>query len=172
MRPTEKKIQNLVQNLSDQTRPELDAKILDNCFTELNTRKSIPASRNTWTIIMKKSITKIAAAIIIIALLTGIYQLTGSIDGASIVWADVVKQFNSITFFTASVYMKENATDEPVQIEIWRNSQKKARIRVDSQVLFGDGSAVVAGDKPAHHGRTAAHRDRPAQFQLRTGRGR
>ncbi|MHC4988053.1 MAG: hypothetical protein ACYTFX_06105, partial [Planctomycetota bacterium] len=94
---------------------------------------------------MKKSITKIAAAIIIIALLTGIYQLTGSIDGASIVWADVVKQFNSITFFTASVYMKENATDEPVQIEIWRNSQKKARIRVDSQVLFGDGSAVVAG---------------------------
>ena len=63
----------------------------------------------------------------------------------SVAWADVVKTFKGIAFFNASVYIKEDATNEPVQIEIWRNSQKKGRIRVDSQVLFADGGQVIAG---------------------------
>lgn len=70
MRPTEKKIQNLIKNLNNQTRPELDQKILDNCFTELNTQKSsAPTPRpNIWRIIMhSKTIKPIAAAIIIVA---------------------------------------------------------------------------------------------------------
>ncbi|MHC5162704.1 MAG: hypothetical protein ACYSO4_06255 [Planctomycetota bacterium] len=81
MRPTEKKIQNLIQNLKENTRPELDAKILDSCFTELNTPKSDTPVKGTniWSIIMHRKITKVAAAIIIIAVLTSIYQLTGSI---------------------------------------------------------------------------------------------
>jgi hypothetical protein len=94
-----------------------------------------------------------AAAIILIAAGIIMYNKTGSLDGASIAWADVVKQFNSIAFFNASVYIKEKATDEPVQIEVWRNSRKKARIRVDGQVLFADGGRVIAGyaiDSPAH----------------------
>jgi hypothetical protein len=88
--------------------------------------------------------TAVAAVIVIVA---GILMVnkTGSLDGATIAWADVVKQFNSIAFFNASVYIKEKATDEPVQIEVWRNSQKKARIRVDGQVLFADGDRVIAG---------------------------
>ncbi len=70
MRPTEKKIQNLIQNLNNQTRPELDEKILENCFTEINTQQSpIPArGPNIWSIIMhSKTLKPIAAAIIIIA---------------------------------------------------------------------------------------------------------
>ena len=69
MRPTEKKIQNLIQNLKENTQPELDARILDNCFTELNTQKSTPTQgQNIWRTIMYSKITKpIAAAIIIIA---------------------------------------------------------------------------------------------------------
>ncbi len=86
---------------------------------------------------------KVAAAIIIVLGLFFAFQPKWANN--NVAWADVVEKFNSITFFNASVYIKENATDEPLQIEIWRNSQKKVRIRVDSQVLFGDGSAVVAG---------------------------
>ena len=76
MRPTEKKIQNLIQNLKENTRPELDAKILDSCFTELNTPKSsTPAqSPNIWRIIMKTKITKLTAAAIII--IAGFLSLT------------------------------------------------------------------------------------------------
>ena len=76
MRPTEKKIENLIENLNDQTRTELDRKILEDCFTELDKQKSSPpvSSPNIWSIIMHNKITKpIAAAIIIIA---GFFVLT------------------------------------------------------------------------------------------------
>jgi hypothetical protein len=55
MRPTEKKIQNLIQNLKENTRPELDEKILDSCFTELNTQESSTPVKGTniWSIIME-----------------------------------------------------------------------------------------------------------------------
>jgi outer membrane lipoprotein-sorting protein len=70
MRPTEKKIHNLIQNLNDKTRPELDQKILDDCFIELENQVSStpPAGPTIWRIIMNSKFTKpIAAAIIIIA---------------------------------------------------------------------------------------------------------
>ena len=76
MRPTEKKIENLIQNLNDQTRPELDRKILDDCLNKLDMQKSSrPVARpNRWRIIMHSRITKqIAAAIIIVA---GVFSLT------------------------------------------------------------------------------------------------
>lgn len=87
---------------------------------------------------------QIAAGII---LAVGLFFVFGPPFGASghVAWADVVEQFNAIAFFNASVYLKENATDEPVQIEIWRNSRQQARIRVGSQVLFAEGGQVVAG---------------------------
>jgi outer membrane lipoprotein-sorting protein len=51
--------------------------------------------------IMKSRITKsAAAAVIIIAVLTGIYQLTGSIDGAGVAWADVAETVSQICTFT------------------------------------------------------------------------
>ena len=75
MRPTEK-IENLIKNINDKTQPELDAKILDNCFNEMNIQKSFTPiqSRNIRSIIMHNKIIKpIAAAIIIIA---GFFFLT------------------------------------------------------------------------------------------------
>lgn len=39
-----------------------------------------------------------AAAIIIIAAATGIYQLTGSVDGASIAWADVIEAMKNVSW--------------------------------------------------------------------------
>ncbi len=55
-----------------------------------------------------KPITKIAAAIIIIAILTGIYQITGSIDGSSIAFADVIKNIqNAKTLSWKTTIIKE-----------------------------------------------------------------
>jgi outer membrane lipoprotein-sorting protein len=48
--------------------------------------------------IMKSPITKLAAAaVIIIAVLIGVNQFGGSIDGASVAWAQVVEQINNYT---------------------------------------------------------------------------
>lgn len=46
-------------------------------------------------ILMKTPVKFTAAAVIIITVLTGIYQLTGSIDGASVAWADVLEQIST-----------------------------------------------------------------------------
>ena len=49
-----------------------------------------------WSIIMKSNIAKIAAAIVIIAaVLIVIHYSGGSIDGSSVVWADVVKKIEN-----------------------------------------------------------------------------
>jgi hypothetical protein len=51
-----------------------------------------------WRIIMKSPITKIAAAAVItIAVLTSIHYMGGSIDGASVAWAEVVEKINNYT---------------------------------------------------------------------------
>jgi len=109
--------------------------------------KSKPGSwLGIWRIIMKNRITKFAAAaVLILAILIAVNQFGRPIKITNVAWSDVVNRFDSIAFFNASVYMKDSATAQPVQIEIWRNSRKKARIRVDSQVLFADGGRVVAG---------------------------
>ncbi len=46
-----------------------------------------------WRMIMKSRVTKIsaAAAIIALAVILGVYQFGGTLDGASVAWADVVK---------------------------------------------------------------------------------
>ncbi len=85
MRPTEKKIQNLLKKLTNQTRPELDEKILNDCFTELNAAKSSApvSSPNIWSIIMhSKMIKPIAAAIIIIVALLSLTLLDQTVAPA------------------------------------------------------------------------------------------
>lgn len=66
MRPTDKKIHDLLQTINDQTRPELDRTILEDCYVELD---HLPTSRTTiWSTIMHHKMVKpIAAAIILIA---------------------------------------------------------------------------------------------------------
>ncbi|MHC5157847.1 MAG: hypothetical protein ACYSOZ_07095, partial [Planctomycetota bacterium] len=97
MRPTEKKIENLINNLNDQTRPELDQKILDNCFTELNTQKSAPASRNNWSIIMHSKLTKpIAAAIVFIAVILGIFPFGEEGNFPSQAWGQMLETMNQM----------------------------------------------------------------------------
>jgi hypothetical protein len=56
------------------------------------------ARPNMWRTIMKSRITKLAAAaVIIIAIMIGVHYLGGSIDVASVAWAEVVEQINNYT---------------------------------------------------------------------------
>ncbi|MHC5059683.1 MAG: hypothetical protein ACYTFK_01170 [Planctomycetota bacterium] len=56
-------------------------------------KQSASSKPNIWRIIMKNKITKLAtAAIIIIAVLAGMYNFTGSIDGSGVAWAELVQQ--------------------------------------------------------------------------------
>ena len=87
------KIDKLIKNLKTTATPELDQRI-DTLIEQSNAKQAQPL--NSWRIIMHSKMTKVAAAaIIIIAVLTGIYHFTGSIDGASVAWAQVVEQLSN-----------------------------------------------------------------------------
>ncbi len=83
------KIDKLIKNLKTTASPELDRRI-DTLLER--SKQSQTRSLNTWRKIMKNPITKFtAAAIIILAVLIGVYQITGSIDGSGVAWADVIR---------------------------------------------------------------------------------
>ncbi|MCF7956218.1 MAG: flippase-like domain-containing protein, partial [Phycisphaerae bacterium] len=101
--------------------------------------------RDVWVMVMQSRITRFSiATIIIIAVLIGINKSGVSIDGSSVAWADVVKKFRSMSSYSAVVYAKKDASSEPIQVELWVSNEQKARLRVDSQVLFAEKGEITA----------------------------
>jgi outer membrane lipoprotein-sorting protein len=112
MRPTEKKIHTLIQNLSDKTRPELDQKILNDCFAELDTQQSSapPMRPGIWRILMKNPKLSTAAAASIL-FLVGLYHLVG--PGTNTAFANAMEHF--ITAQTARFDMTIEFGDQTPQ---------------------------------------------------------
>jgi outer membrane lipoprotein-sorting protein len=117
-----------------------------------------PTSRPTvsleslWRTIMKGRMTKLAAAaVIIIAVLIGINQFGGSIDGASVAWADVAERFESVSFFNVTIYLGWGpyAQDQKLEfhkIEQWKSENGRTRTHSGNEVIFAefvDGNSVV-----------------------------
>ncbi|MHC4714005.1 MAG: peroxiredoxin family protein [Planctomycetota bacterium] len=76
-------------------------------------------------------------------------------------WAEVVDRFRSVTFFSATVYRKEDAAAEPEQYELWVGRGARVRLRAGKQVAFGaKGALTRAFDVEA---RAEASVDRRAQ---------
>ncbi len=96
MRPSDK-IERLIQKTNYAADPAKRSEILDAASQALRQPRQETPSANPafWRIIMRSKITKFAtAAIILIAVLIGINQFGGSIDGANVAWAQVVEQLN------------------------------------------------------------------------------
>lgn len=82
-------IHNLIKKMNLAAGPELDRRI-DALIEQSGSRPL-----NTWSLIMTSPITRYAAAAVIIAAaLAGLYKVTGSVDGSSVAWAQVVEQLN------------------------------------------------------------------------------
>jgi hypothetical protein len=82
-----------------------------------------------------------AVAAIVVGIFIGVPRLTGGLT--SIAWADVAERFKSVPFFSAAIYIKEDVTAEPKQIELWMSREGKARLRTGTQVIFGDQGKVT-----------------------------
>lgn len=62
----------------------------------------------------------------------------------SVAWADVAARFQTVPFFNATMYIKEDgATGEPMQMELWWSRNGRVRIRIDTQVVFARNGAVT-----------------------------
>jgi hypothetical protein len=101
--------------------------------------KQQTTQQKMWRIIMKSKITKFAAAAaIIIAILIGIHYSGGSIDGASIAWADVMEQISSFRPYACT----HTVHDEGAPIRSYRlmrlSLTQRREIRSDGTILIFD----------------------------------
>jgi hypothetical protein len=139
MKPPEN-IEKLIHRINVTPDPRMDRKTLDDIFLAQDNamkNKLNNTCSNTRSMRMNKVLLKIAvAAIILIAAGIMVYNKTGSFDGATIAWADVVERFHSVNYFSAVFYHKENAQSQPEQIELWVGKGGKARIHINEQIVF------------------------------------
>ena len=89
-----------------------DKRILEYTQTVLKQRPENGSNTfepNVWRTIMRSPITKLAAAaVVLIAVLTGIHHFNGTIDGASVAWAEMQETFSSQNW----VHIKYNSGRE------------------------------------------------------------
>ena len=101
--------------------------------------KQQTTQQKMWRIIMKSKITKFAAAAaIIVAVLIGIHYSGGSIDGASVVWADVMEQISSFRPYACT----HTVHDEGAPIRSYRlmrlSLTQRREIRSNGTILVFD----------------------------------
>ncbi len=90
---SEEKIRKLFAKSGLTVNSKIDDRIINDVLTELDKSEktqSVSSEPNIWRIIMKSKITKLAAAaMIIVAIIIGFNQFRGSIDLATIAFADI-----------------------------------------------------------------------------------
>ncbi|MHC4439441.1 MAG: LolA family protein [Planctomycetota bacterium] len=93
------KIKKLFAKSEVTVNSKVDERIISNAlavFGKSEDTTLISAGPNIWRMIMNNRITKLAAAaVIIIAVLLGINYISGSPDGASVAWADVLENIEA-----------------------------------------------------------------------------
>jgi hypothetical protein len=142
MKP-EDKIKELINKSDVTTTTEVDNKILAGAsehLEKLRQKNLATGDSDLWRLIMKSPVVRLAAAaVIVIAALIGVYQITAP----SIAWADVTERFRTVPYFSATIYMKDYVLQEPRQIELWMGPGGQSRIRAGRQVIFGRAGQVV-----------------------------
>jgi len=81
-----------------------------------------------------------AAAAALLLLTIGAYIFGAR---ATPTWAEVVECFGEAPFFNATIYVKPDATADPVQLEFWMGQGGKSRFRVGNEVIFGEEGRMI-----------------------------
>ena len=122
MRPAEN-IEKLINMLRVEPRAEMSKRNLDDALAaHKKVIGSVSSKPTIWRIIMKSRIPKIAAAVIILVII-GLHLFSNSINGTSVVWADVAERLEKVSSYTAKAdrALTETGQEEPFfQCEILR----------------------------------------------------
>ena len=114
MRPAEN-IEKLINRLRVEPRAEMSKRNLDDALAAHKKVIGSVSSRPTiWRTIMKSKVSKIAAAAIIIVII-GLHQFNNSINGTSVVWADVAERLEKVSSYKAQArrVLTEVGQEEP-----------------------------------------------------------
>ena len=121
-----KKLDELIFKTIGREKPKFDFdKWKDNHHAEIQTYKSQMTQKQTsrsvrafniWRIIMKSRISKLSAAAVIIIVIIGLHQFNNSINGTSVVWADVAERLEKVSSYKAQSYrvFSEIGQEEPL----------------------------------------------------------
>jgi len=114
-------------------RPELRRRVLENAFSVQaeGQHPTAAPSGSLWRHMMNSKMTRYAAAaVILLAALLTIQQLGGSLDGASVAWAQVVEQMNHYTRYKCRQRVeREEGPDIPTMIIYHLNlSQRRQEV--------------------------------------------
>lgn len=145
---SEENIEEILNRLGSKDVPAEVHKIAEETSEKFSKTLIRPRQHILWSDVLRSRITKLAAAaVIIIAGLIGIYHLGGSIDGASVAWADVTRRVAQVDYvhFYELLY-RDN--ELKVHLQGWY-SQGKVRIRKSSgyRWFFDDGITQTVFDK-------------------------
>ncbi|MCP4609340.1 MAG: hypothetical protein GY845_11570 [Planctomycetes bacterium] len=114
MRPSDN-IEKLINMLRVEPRTEMSKRNLDDALAaHKRVIGSAPSRPTIWRIIMKSGITKIAAAVIVLGII-GLHLFSNSINGTSVVWADVAKRLEKVSSYKAKAdrALTETGQEEP-----------------------------------------------------------
>jgi outer membrane lipoprotein-sorting protein len=117
-----------------QLSPEVTARDLERVRKMLTGQTSgfRTGEQKIWRKIMKNPITKLAAAAaIIIAILIGVHYLGGSIDGASVAWAEVVEQISSHTKYKCRQRVVREQGPEVPTMQVYHLNLSQRRQEVE-----------------------------------------
>ncbi len=145
MRPSED-IKRLIENLSDKTSARMDQRVREDILRAMEETKKpsaltepIPGRQ-----IMKSPITKLAvAAVIIIAVILGLFEFIGNESSSSVVWAKVAEQVQASPGFTCRsiVILTNTAGGNSSQMDMRMYGSPTYGIRVDTYI---DGKVFIS----------------------------
>ncbi len=155
MKPA-KNIEKLIKNIDIETNTKVDEFVLNDvrkAFEDSKGKEQVVAQLNIWRIIMKSSITKLAAAITIIAAVLAVYHFSGSIDGTTAAWANTLEQIYKATSvrYNQIFYVKDR---DPFTVQKMVNEKGVIRSILYDQPRIYDFSAgktlqLIPDDKKA-----------------------
>ncbi|MHC4754510.1 MAG: hypothetical protein ACYTBP_05145 [Planctomycetota bacterium] len=157
MRPTDD-LKKLINKSHLTVSRDVDNRILGDAISDLEQLKQTQSARpmpNMWRVIMKKSITKLAiATVIIIVAIFVINQFGGSIDGSSIAWAEIVQRVERShdEYHSELLAAMEEMDIEKIGLnadllsEFWQKLGWLARAELDPK-LKAQMSAMIAEEK-------------------------
>jgi hypothetical protein len=128
------KLKTLIGKSDVQTGPEVDERILGEALEHLDELQRARSGSSGRAVLRNPFIRYAVAAGLIIAVLVGLYRLGSPIG--SVAWADVAESFRSVPFFSATIYIKQDALAQPEQFELWMGQNGQARMRIGRQIVF------------------------------------
>ncbi len=140
MKPADN-IQTFFKNAAVNTNPNMDKTVLNGMLIaheKSESTNSTLTKPNIWSIIMKSPVTKLAAAaVIIIAAFVVIHQSGGSIDGATVAFAQITENMKNMPWLHAIVGEAEAVGD---RLEAWVCFERRIMVtkHASGEVRFQD----------------------------------